>query len=61
MNSFVESEVNYSPLYLCYFCNKDCSKYMVVYGHEHFCSTECVSSYATFNEMLDYFEERNRQ
>jgi hypothetical protein len=60
VHSFLELRFESSPIYLCYFCNKDCSKYMVVYEHEHFCSTECVSSYATFNEMLAYFEEKKR-
>jgi hypothetical protein len=43
----------------CYLCNKECKTHMVYWKSEYFCSTECVSSYQTFDDMLDYFKEKN--
>lgn len=42
----------------CYLCNKECSDYMVFWDEDYFCSTECVSSYETFNQMVDYFKDK---
>ena len=31
---------------------------MVFWKGDYFCSTECVSSWQTFNDMFDYFKEK---
>lgn len=42
----------------CYFCSKHCHEHSVYWRGDYFCSTECVSSYQTFEDMLDFFKER---